>query len=179
MDFDNRGFLQTANKSSLENIEFSLSTAEAHDYAKLVGKNERSDAEALYASEEMMRQADEMIKLDPGNKEKYETYKTFTDTSHKLAFKYDQLIKSGDLFINADGKMEGKTLYADQVASGSTFKWDTQQDLAFFVQNKRKEVRLDGFDELVKKSQNRAHEDYTTSQRHLQAVDSIRTGRLW
>jgi len=173
MILDTTQAAQTASSVNLKDIKDPMTMAEGFGYETLVSQNERSDTHSLYSAKFVDKQLDELMALDPENKDKYESYRSFPHTQRYLIedmvdFGVEKALFRGegftDTFLNIG--------HAINIPKAMMLRGaDNPAELANFIKQKRKEFGLDDIKALRENSKVQAKADYEEGMDATKNVD--------
>lgn len=176
MQLDTREFNQSTGGVLLKDVRDELTVDEGYKYSKMVNQNERSDSEELYAGKAVDAQLDELIQLDPKNRDMYEEYKSMNHNDRFLAEDVNELGWQKSLFRGED-MLDVVTNNARNILKGWSSPSATYLDLkkarslSAQIAQKRKDFGLDDLSTVRKNSLAMAKQDYETGTEALRNVD--------
>lgn len=178
MILDTRGFSDSTKSINLKDVKDTMTVDEGYKYAKMVNQNERSDSEELYASKAVDNQLDELIQLDPSNKDMYDSYRNMNHNDRFLAEDMEDMgilkaIVRGDNVLDVFTNNSRNLLKGFFAPTATFLDIKKGTELANIIKQKRKEFGLADLEQLRKQSQTMAKEDYEKGTEALKNADFL------
>jgi len=164
----------------LSDVKDPLTVDEGYKYSKMVNQNERSDSEELYSAKAVDKQLDELIQLDPKNKDMYESYKSMNHNDRFLAEDINDagavnaFLRGDDIFDVVSNNARNIFRYISsptKVPAGMYMDIAKAKRLAAQIAQKRKEFGLPDLSQVRESSHAMAKQDYETGMEALKNVN--------